>query len=96
MDDDTTVTRDEDRRRFEVLSNGEVAGFAEYRGGDGTIDFVHTEVDDRFEGRGLGSTLVRAALDQARADGLRVIATCSFVCEYVERHDEYADLVSGD
>ena len=54
--------------------------------------FVHTEVDDAFEGQGVGSLLVRQALDSVRGEGLRVVAQCPFVKAWIERHPEYADL----
>jgi predicted GNAT family acetyltransferase len=58
--------------------------------------FVHTEIDDAFEGRGLGSILVRAALDAARSRGLAVRPDCPFVRGYIARHPEYLDLVPAD
>jgi uncharacterized protein len=81
--------------RFEIHVDGRLAGFAQYRMKDaGLIVFTHTEIDDAFEGRGLGSTLVRAALDTARSRGLAVRPDCPFVRAYVARHpDDYLDLV---
>ena len=62
-----------ERSRFEIHVDGRLAGFAQYRLNDpGLIVFTHTEIDDAFEGRGLGSILVRAALDAARSRGLAV------------------------
>lgn len=80
--------------RYEIVAGGELAGFAEYRLGEGEIVFVHTEVDDRFEGRGLGGRLVSFALDDARRRGLAVRPRCPFVRSYIERHEEYADLLA--
>jgi uncharacterized protein len=57
------------------------------------IAFMHTEIGDRFEGQGVGSQLVREALDEARAKGLQVLPFCPFVNGWIERHREYADLV---
>jgi hypothetical protein len=56
------------------------------------LDLVHTEVDEHFEGRGYASALARTALDYARANHLKVVATCPFVRKYLERHHEYDDL----
>jgi uncharacterized protein len=95
MTADITVTRNDERRRFEAAIDGNVAGFAAFRLGEGRIEFTHTEVDDAFEGEGVGSALVSAALDQVRAEGLDVIATCPFVRGYIERHQEYADLLAS-
>ena len=44
-------------------------------------------------GRGVAGDLVKAALDYARAQGLRVVPACSYSAAYVQRHPEYADLV---
>ena len=83
-----------ERRRYEARIDGELAGIAEYRASDHVVTFVHTEVMSAFEGKGVGSALVRAALDDVRARGKKVRAVCPFVKGYVERHpDEYGDLV---
>ncbi len=65
-----------------------------YRRYDDRIVFVHTEVDDAVEGQGVGSDLVRSALDSVREEGLRVVAQCPFVKEWIGRHPDYADLRS--
>ncbi|SNR82657.1 hypothetical protein SAMN04488107_0081 [Geodermatophilus saharensis] len=79
--------------RFEVLVDGEVAGYAEYRRTPSSVSFTHTVVEPAFEGRGLGSVLARGALDAARAWGAQVLPFCPFIRAYVERHPEYLDLV---
>ncbi|MEU3017663.1 MULTISPECIES: GNAT family N-acetyltransferase [unclassified Nocardiopsis] len=89
----TEVTDVPDRRRYEVRADGEVAGFAEYILTDGLITFTHTEIDPAYEGRGLGGTLVREALDDVRGRELAVLPLCPFVKEWIGRHREYADLV---
>ncbi len=95
MSSDISVTRNDERGRFEAIIDGEVAGFSEFELGEGRIDFTHTVVDDAYEGKGVGSTLVSQALDQVRAEGLEVVATCEFVRSYIERHQEYADLLAS-
>jgi predicted GNAT family acetyltransferase len=62
-----------------LLVDGEIAGFTEYRRRPGLIAFIHTLIDPRFEGQGLGSQLVRTALSEARSDGLSVLPFCPFV-----------------
>ena len=87
-----------ERHRYEARVVGgpdaTVAGKAFYRRDETTVTFTHTEVDDAFEGKGVGSTLVRWALDDVRRQGLRVRPLCPFVKAYIERHPEYADLVA--
>jgi uncharacterized protein len=82
-----------ERNRFEATVDGELAGFLVYRDRKGLLALIHTEVEDRFEGRGLGGRLARFALDQARAQGLAVLPFCPFVNAWMKRHPEYVDLV---
>ncbi len=82
-----------ERERYEIRVGDELAGFTQYRMRRGLIAFVHTEVDDRFEGQGLGSKLIAFALDDARIRGLAVLPFCPFVNAYIQRHPEYVDLV---
>ncbi len=81
------------RSRFEIRAGGRVAGFATYRTQPDRITFLHTEIDDDVEGQGLGSRLVRAALDAVRARGLAVVPACPFVRSWIDGHPDYADLV---
>lgn len=84
--------------RFEIVVDGTVAGYAEYHDHGNRRTFVHTVIEDAYEGQGLGSALVRRILDDARAHGLDVLPVCPFVREYIARHrDQYVDLVpAGD
>jgi predicted GNAT family acetyltransferase len=91
---DVIVADVPDRRRFEARIGDELAGFSEYTLGDGTIVFTHTQVDDAFEGRGVGGALARGALDSARERGLAVVPRCPFIRGWIERHPDYADLVA--
>jgi predicted GNAT family acetyltransferase len=79
--------------RYEIRVDGQVAGVAQYRARPGRIEFVHTEVGDRYEGQGLGGRLVAFALDDARERGLEVLPFCPFVRDYIHGHSEYVDLV---
>jgi predicted GNAT family acetyltransferase len=87
------VADDRAAERFVITVDGEPAGFAQYRDRGRAISFVHTEIDDRFEGRGLGGRLVSAALDDVRGRGLAVLPFCPFVRGHIERHPDYLDLV---
>jgi predicted GNAT family acetyltransferase len=82
-----------DESRFEIVVDGEAAGFAVYRRRPGRILFVHTEIDPGFEGRGLGGQLAAAALDAVRVTGERVVPLCPFIAGYIDKHPEYQDLV---
>jgi predicted GNAT family acetyltransferase len=92
---DIMVTNAPDRGRYEVHVGDVVAGFSDYTLEDAVVVITHTEVDSRFEGEGLGSTLVRDALEDIRRQGRKVVPLCPFVAEYIARHpDEYGDLVA--
>ncbi|KAE8766043.1 GNAT family N-acetyltransferase [Georgenia thermotolerans] len=80
------VTHLPERRRYEARVDGRLAGFTQYRvAGDQDV-FVHTVVIPAFEGRGVGSTIVRGALDDVRARGRRAVAVCPFMAAWLERH----------
>jgi uncharacterized protein len=83
------------RDRYEAHLDGELAGVLEYVVKRGRIALVHTEVLPAQEGRGVGSALVRFALDDARRRELRVIAICPYVQAYLTRHPEDDDIVVG-
>ena len=73
----------------------ELAGFAEYRPRPHAVVFTHTEVDEAFEGQGIGGALVRGALDDVRSKGLAVVPLCPFVKAWIAKHPEYEDLVAA-
>ena len=93
---DLVVTDNPEKSRFEAHLGGRLAGYAEYQQSDSVITFTHTIVKDGFAGQGVGGRLVRAALDTvAASEGLRVIAQCSFVAAFIDKHPEYQSLVAA-
>ncbi|MFC7493954.1 MULTISPECIES: GNAT family N-acetyltransferase [unclassified Nocardioides] len=93
---DVQTTQNPSASRYEAHIDGELAGFAEYQLTDQLIIFTHTEVDERFEGQGVGSALARFALDDVRADGSRrVLPLCPFIKRWISKHRDYVDLVYG-
>jgi uncharacterized protein len=88
-----TVADNADGGRYEIRVDGDPAGLLQYRLRPGLIELVHTEIDEEFEGRGLGSRLISFALDDARDRGLAVLPFCPFVNDYMQRHRQYVDLV---
>ena len=81
--------------RYEIRDGERRLGLAAYQRRGDQVVFTHTEVDDDSEHSGLGSTLVRAALDDVRSKGGSVVPMCSFVRGWIERHPEYSDLVAA-
>jgi predicted GNAT family acetyltransferase len=88
-----------DEQRYEARIGGELAGIAAYDLSEDAVVLTHTEVDDTFEGHGVGSALARFALDDVRRGGLgegrRVVPQCPFIQAWIEKHPDYADLVDG-
>jgi len=82
-----------DRERYELSIDGALAGFTAYRTRPGLIAFIHTEVDEHLQGRGLADRLIRFALEAPRARGLAVLPFCPFVKGFIERHRECEPLV---
>lgn len=91
---DVSVVDADERSRFEVIVDGELAGVCEYVLRGDLLNLVHTEVYDGYEGRGLAGRLARTALESARERGLRVRPTCPYIASYLEKHPEYGDLVA--
>jgi uncharacterized protein len=89
----TEVRNNTALNRFELDVDGRIA-VAHYRPSPGLITFTHTEVPSELGGRGVGSTLVRGALELAHAQGLKVASRCPFVSAYLGKHPEFNDLLA--
>ena len=90
-----TVRDNHERHRYEAVDEtGVVAGFVTYRLAEDVVAYTHAEVDDAFEGQGIGSALAREALEGARSAGMRVRPDCPFVADYMDTHPEYQDLLA--
>jgi uncharacterized protein len=78
--------------RFELDVEGGVA-FANYQLMQSAVVITHTETPRALRGRGIGSELVKGSLELIRADGMKVVAGCGFVADYLHEHPEFRDLV---
>ena len=94
--DEVTIVDRPERRRYELELGGERTGLLTYRidAASGVITHQHTEVNPEHGRQGLGTALVRFALDDARARGFSVRPQCPFVAAFIEGHPEYSDLVA--
>ena len=90
-----TVKHNEAKSRFETTVEGQLAE-AGYERRPGMIVFTHTNVPKELEGRGIAGEMVRAGLDYARAQKLGVVAECTYVSRFIERHPEYQDLLAPE
>jgi predicted GNAT family acetyltransferase len=88
-----TVRDNKAQNRFELDVEGAMA-FANYRFAPSTVIITHTETPRALRGRGIASELVKGALELIRTDGLKVVAGCGFVVDYLQKHPESSDLVA--
>ena len=89
-----TVTEAPERERFEARDEaGVTAGVVTYQLTGSIIAYTHTEVEPAFEGKGVGSLLARAVMDDARAKGRTVVPICPFLSGWLEKHREYDGIV---
>ncbi len=80
---------------YEITVDGTHAGLAAFVERDGATVFTHTEVDEAFGGQGIGGQLARAALDDVRARGSKVVPLCPFIKSWIDNHPDYQDLVAS-
>ena len=86
------VTHDTALRRFEARVEG-LTAFLSYTREGSAVVMDHTYVPAEFRGHGVGATLVRAALDEARQRSWTIVPRCSFVATFMERNPEFAELL---
>lgn len=89
---DLDIRHDAAIRRFEAVVDG-YSCVLDYAVSGGRMLIRHTGVPSAVGGRGIAAALVRAAMDWARAAGMRVVPQCSYAAEFVARHREYDDIV---
>lgn len=84
---ETTIIRNDERNRYEIQVDGELAGFTDFIAGDGGIAFTHTETLPAFSGRGLGLELAKGAIADAVSRQLTITPLCPFIRRYLERNE---------
>ena len=95
MADDVTVTDNTDQHRYEAHVGDALAGFTDYQLATELVVLTHTEVDESFEGQGIGSALARAAMDAVRDRDQKALVICPFIMGWIGNHREYADVLYG-
>ncbi|GED99014.1 hypothetical protein nbrc107697_30530 [Gordonia crocea] len=85
------------RERYEALIEEDgvekSVGYIDYVTEPGALVLTHTVVSEQFSGRGFAGQLAKAVLDDARANGNKIVPVCSYIQSYLGKHPEYADLV---
>ena len=87
-----SVTNNDQENRFEAEHEGKTA-FIEYEMQGDIFNLTHTEVPKEIEGAGVGTELVRGALDIIKDEGKSVKPTCPFIAHFIEENSECKSLV---
>ncbi|GAA4189174.1 GNAT family N-acetyltransferase [Gryllotalpicola kribbensis] len=94
MSDENVTVRDTGST-YVITSDDVDAGFLEYLDQGARRVFLHTEVSPEFGGRGLAGQLVRAALDDVRAQGKRLVNFCPYVTKFLDKNHEWDELIDS-
>lgn len=94
MSAESPVTNNPRLNRFEILLEEGVYAFLEYHFHKGHMAIVHTEVPEKYKGKGIAGRLAREAFEYARRTGVQVKIYCPFVKTWIEKHPEFMDLIS--
>lgn len=92
-DQSTRVARNDDKSRYEVFYDDELAGFAAYTEQGDQVVFTHTEIDGAFAGKGLGKVLASGALDDVVRRDEVIVPVCPFIASFVRKNEQYNDHV---
>jgi len=94
---ETRLVNDTAAHRYRLVLDDVEVGYSEYDAvAPASILIKHTEVLPQYEGKGLGSQLVRGMLDDIRVQGKTVIPICPYAMNFIRRHREYWDVVRAD
>ncbi len=94
MSDEIEVMHRPDAQRYEILRDGQVAGYAAYHPADGYVVLYRTKIEPALEGQGLATRLALGTFEDLRARGLRIEPECEFMAAWVDRNPEFSDLVA--
>ncbi|GGC52808.1 N-acetyltransferase [Hoyosella rhizosphaerae] len=92
----TEVKHNTEQTRFEIWVDDEMAGFTEYKPRGEQRAFIHTEIADKFGGKGLAMQVIREALDATREEGLQLLPYCPAVRKFLTKNADYVALVPED
>jgi len=93
---ENTVINNKRESRFEIaLGEGKTAFIDYTEAGEGVLALTHTEVPKEYEGKGVGSALVKGAFEIVQTEGLKIVPACRFVAVYLKRHPECKSLVAS-
>lgn len=93
MSNSFDIINNTEENRFETTVDGQTAVLTYRAAGDNVLVYEHTIVPPELGGQGIGTALVKHALDFARENDKIVIPQCVFVAAYIKKHPEYEDVL---
>jgi predicted GNAT family acetyltransferase len=79
---------------FEAFIDGNHAGLMTYTwAGDDRFIIDHTEVEEAYNGKGVGKEMLLSAVDFARENGKTIIPLCPFAKATFQKHEELQDVL---
>lgn len=85
-DSTTSVTRHDDRGRYELTVGGDVVAFADFSPGVDVITIPYIETEVRHRGNGYSTVLMDGVIEDLRVRNLQVRATCSVARAHIARN----------
>ncbi|MET1037079.1 MAG: GNAT family N-acetyltransferase [Aeromicrobium sp.] len=92
----TTVQDNPADSRFEIVVDGQLAGYVDYRRDGDEYALPHTRVYPQFGGRGIGGQLITGTLTEIASRGGTVLPFCPFVPKVIRDNPEFLALVPED
>ena len=80
--------------RYLTTIEGHAAEMTYSKAGAARLIIDHTSVPDALRGKGAGQALVKRAVEDARAAGIKIIPLCPFAKAQIEKHAEWHDVLA--
>lgn len=80
--------------RYTLTLDGHTAELSYSRAGATRIIIDYTGVPEALAGRGAGKALLQRAVEDARAEGVRIVPLCPFAKTQIEAHPEWQDVLA--
>ena len=85
----------EELSRWEVLADGELAGWVDYRLAGDNVIIAHTEVLPAYERKGLAAKVTEATFEWVAGEGRTIVPACAYAIAHLHRHPEWVDHVAA-
>lgn len=91
--EDYTLIDNREKKQYDFHIDGYTPKIEYINSETGEIYLTHTEVPVALEGKGIGSQLIKKALEDIKTQGLRLVPLCPFVAGYIQKNPEWRSIV---